>query len=75
VEIADSARKHGIEDDDIRHALRLPLRMVTQDPSKLLVIGPARDARLLEVVVLDPDTDPSVIHADILRPKFFDYLR
>jgi hypothetical protein len=29
---------------------------------------------LLEIVVLDPDDDPVVIHADALRQKFYRYL-
>ncbi|WP_234354111.1 hypothetical protein [Janibacter massiliensis] len=42
---------------------------------RLLVIGPDRLGRLLELVAV-PVTEPSrIIHADRLRPKFFDYLR
>ena len=74
MEIADSARKHGIADEDIRHAVRNELRTIAQG-DRLLVIGPARDAGLLEVVVLDPDDDPVAIHAMPLRPKFLDFLR
>ena len=41
---------------------------------RLLLIGADRRGRLLEIVVLDPDDDPVVIHADVLRPKFYRYL-
>jgi hypothetical protein len=70
VEIADSARGHGVTDVDIRHAVRLPMREVTLSSEKLLVIGPDTNGRLLEVVVIDPDEDdPAIIHAMPLRRK------
>jgi hypothetical protein len=71
MEIADSARKHGVEDDDIRHAVRHAVRAVLHG-DRILYIGPDRTARLLEVIVLD-DEDVA-IHAMQLRPKFYDYL-
>lgn len=77
VEIAGSARKHGIADEDILHALRNVLRYIEQDydgETRLFVIGADRGGRLLEIVAV-PATDPQrVIHADVLRPKFYDYL-
>jgi hypothetical protein len=74
VQIADSARRHGVNDEDIRAAVGLPLRLVWQDRSRLLVIGADTTGRLLEVVVLDPDDEPVAIHAMPLRPKFYRYL-
>lgn len=74
MEIADSARKHGISDDDIRHAVQMALRTISQDPDRLLVIGADRSGQLLEIVVLDPDDDPIAIHAMRLRRKFYRYL-
>jgi hypothetical protein len=71
VEIADSARKHGVADEDIRHAVRYALRVVLHR-DQILYIGPDRNARLLEVVVLDEND--VAIHAMQLRPKFYDYL-
>ena len=72
--IIDSARKHGIADADIRHAIRLELRTVG-DRERVLVVGPARSGQLLEIVILDHADDPVVIHAMPLRATFFDYLR
>lgn len=74
MEIADSARKHGVLDEDIRHAVRVPFRRVVQGPDRVLIIGPDRAGRLLEVVVIDPDDAPAAIHAMPLRRKFYDYL-
>jgi len=76
MEVAESARKHGVSDEDIDHAVRNPLRMVPSE-GRDLVIGADRAGRLLEVVVLDDDPreEPVVIHAMPLRPKFHHYLR
>jgi hypothetical protein len=75
VEIADSARKHGVLDEDMQHAIRHPVRVVPGD-GRDLVIGADRSGRLLEVVILDddPDQEPIVIHAMTLRVKFHRYL-
>jgi hypothetical protein len=76
VEVADSARKHGIRDEDMLHAIRHPARIVPGE-GRDLIIGADRSGRLLEVVVLDddPDLEPIVIHAVPLRPKFHRFLR
>jgi len=76
MEIADSARKHGIRDEDIEHVVRNPPWVVAGE-GRDLVIGADRSGRLLEVVVLDddPDEEPVIIHAMELRPKFHHYLR
>jgi hypothetical protein len=76
VEIADSARKHGVRDEDMLHAIRNPVRVVPGE-GRDLVIGADPSGRLLEVVVLDddPDEEPIVIHAMPLRPKFHRFLR
>jgi len=76
VRIADSARKHGVLDEDILHALRNPLRVVAGS-GRDLIIAADRAGRLLEVVVLDddPTEEPVVIHAMLLRPKFRNHLR
>jgi hypothetical protein len=75
VEIADSARKHGVPDEDMQHAIRHPVRVIPGD-GRDLVIGADRSGRLLEVVILDddPDQEPIVIHAMTLRAKFHRYL-
>ena len=74
MQITDSARKHGIDDDDISHAVRFELRTIAED-DRLLIIGPDRTGRLLEIVILDRDDEPLVTHAMPLRAKFYDYLR
>lgn len=71
--IAGSARKHGVAVGDMVHAARHPIAEVGQG-DRILLIGAGRDGRLLEVVMLDPDTDSVIVHAMALRPKFYAYL-
>ena len=42
---------------------------------RLLVIGPDQAGNLMEVVAVPAQTPLRIIHADTLRPKFYDYLR
>jgi hypothetical protein len=76
MEVADSARKHGIADADIVHAVRMQLRTVRLSPDRTLIIGAERTGRLLELVLLDAidGEPPCVIHAMELRPKFYKFL-
>lgn len=73
--ITDSARKHGISDDNMRHAAANYLREVWLDDDRSLFLGPDQSGRLLEIVVMNPDGDPTIIHADYMRPKFLKFLR
>ncbi|HMT33304.1 MAG: hypothetical protein IPL93_05515 [Actinomycetales bacterium] len=78
MEVATSARKHGVLDADIQHAWDQAIRLVEyeyQGEDRLLVIGPDRHGRLLELVAVPARTPTTIIHADQLRPKFYDYLR
>jgi hypothetical protein len=70
VEIHPSARRHGIADDDIRHAIEHSLVVddVGEEPDRWLVIGPDRASNLLEVIVLVSDEgDELIIHAMPMR--------
>lgn len=78
MEVTPSARKHGVEDADIQHAWRNAMRLVEYEylgEDRLLVIGPDRHGRLLELVAVPAQAPVRIIHADRLRPKFYDYLR
>jgi uncharacterized DUF497 family protein len=78
VEIRQSARRHGIGDADIQHAWANAMRLIEYDyegEDRLLVIGPDRQGRMLELVAVPTDQPARVIHADRLRPKFHDYLK
>lgn len=76
--IVDSARKHGIGDDDIVHAFDEAIRYVEYEydgEERLLIIGPDTAGRLLELVAVPAGEPTRIIHADRLRTKFYHYLR
>lgn len=72
MEILPSARKHGIPDDDIRHALTNAVTAITtpSQPDFTMLIGPDTAGHLLEVGVLDAENNDYVIHAMPARPKY-----
>jgi hypothetical protein len=51
VEIHGSARKHGVADEDIFHAVdhALAIEDIGEDPDRWLVLGPDRAVNMLEV--------------------------
>ncbi len=68
---------HGYTEAEILHAFRNALRIVLfeyQGEERVLVIGPAPDGTLMELVAVPADAPARIIHADTLRPKFFSYL-
>jgi hypothetical protein len=71
VRIAETARKHGIADEDMLHAARNPIAQWQLDDDFTMRVGPARDGSLLEVGVLGIDTDdPVTVHAMPCRPQY-----
>ena len=79
MEIHWSARKHGIPDAVILHALDNALTVIDLDPNadppKVLAVGPDRAGNLLEIIWLELADDVNlVIHAMPLRPIFYDLL-
>jgi len=75
VRIGEPARKHGVPDHDILHAIRYAIRRRYMGEDLTMLIGPASNGALLEVGVLDLEgEDPVAIHAMALRPKFYRFL-
>lgn len=71
VRVAEPARKHGIADHDMRHAVRNTVAQWRFDEDFTMRVGPARDGELLEVGVLGIDTDdPVIVHAMRARPQY-----
>ena len=71
MDIHPSARKHGIADEDIRHAVTNAMTIDDQDDDTRLYLGPARNADLLEVVtILRSDQAEVVIHTMRMRPGY-----
>jgi hypothetical protein len=73
--IYSSARKHGIADADIEHAIRNAMSIDDQDDDLRLYLGPTRNANLIEVatVVRGPRVE-AVVHAMEMRPKYRQFL-
>jgi hypothetical protein len=76
VEILSSARRHGISDDDIRHAVDNAISGVTADDQVgfTMLIGPDQAGNLLEVGVVEDDEIECVIHAMPARSKYLEVL-
>lgn len=77
VEIADSARQHGVDDASIIHAWENAIKFAEFEydgEERLLVIGPDVSGNLLALVALPVAEPTRIIHADRLRPKFYDAL-
>lgn len=71
MEIRQSARKHGVTDPEMHHAVNHPLVVYEQDDAKVLYLGPDPAGNLLEIVtVLRVDETEIVIHAMRMRRKY-----
>ncbi len=73
MEVHGSARKHGVGDEDILHAIdySLAIEDAGDDPDRWFVIGPDRAGNLLEVVVLTTVEGVELaIHAMPMRAQF-----
>jgi len=73
-----SARRHGIPDPDIRHALdhAIVTADTDEDPDKILYLGPDRAGNILEVITIARrDQSDLVIHAMPMRPTYEPLLR
>ena len=68
--VLQSARRHGVADDDVLHAHRHPLRTFDLDDGLVMVIGPDRSGRLLEVGVAMAEDLTFLVHAMPARAKF-----
>ena len=66
-----SARKHGVPDEDMMHAIRHHWRAYeTDDPDVTMFIGPSTTTEPLEVAVVSDDEGTAIIHAMKARKKF-----
>jgi hypothetical protein len=72
VQIHASARKHGISDADMLHAIRMAIRTYRHENLVMYIGADQAGIRILEVGVMDAtDVDPlRVIHAMSARSKF-----
>ena len=71
--ILDSARKHGISDDDMLKVICDPtvVYAIRPEPEKLLLLGFDSSARALEVITdTGADGQVYVIHADKITKQY-----
>lgn len=76
--VTESAFRHGVLEVDILHAFRNAVRFVEIEQygeERLIVIGPARSGNWLELVAMPAESADRIIHADQLRPKFYQFLK
>ena len=67
--VLDSVRKHGVDDPDMLHAYRYPVRVFHLDGLTMLV-GADEAGRLLEVGVVVGDGVPFIVNAMRAREQF-----
>lgn len=72
--MAQSARKHGVADEDMLHALRNPVHVFELDDGLTLVTGPDRAGSLTEVGFVVA-VDGVVVIVNALRPARPKFLR
>ena len=71
MDIEASARKHGVSDDDMPHAVRHHWRAFETDDSDVtMFIGPSTSSAPLEVGVVTDEDGVAVSHAMPARKKF-----
>lgn len=74
--IHPSARKHGVADDDILHAIEFARYIGDEDDEdRRLYLGPDGAANMLEVISLLENDDELVIHAMPMQTKYQSLLR
>jgi hypothetical protein len=68
--IAISARKHGVRDRDMIHALNHPILVDDLEEGLTMFVGADKAGNLLEVGVIDSSDGPIIIYAMPARPKY-----
>lgn len=64
-----TARKHGVNDDDMLHAYRNPIRVFGLD-DLIMLIGADQAGNLLELGVATGESVEFIVHAMPARPRF-----
>ena len=77
MEIVPTARKHGVSDDDIRHAFANAVAAITTpgQPDFTILIGPDLAVQFIEIGVLTAEDNDYVIHAMAARPKYLKMIK
>ena len=67
--VVATARKHGVNDDDMLHAYRNPIRVFGLD-DLIMLIGADQAGNLLELGVATGEGVEFIVHAMPARPRF-----
>ena len=67
--VVATARKHGVNDDDMLHAYRNPIRVFGLD-DLIMLIGADQAGNLLEIGVATGEGVEFIVHAMPARPRF-----
>ena len=68
--VAPSALKHGIEEADVLHAYRNPIRVWNLGDGFTMMIGASQAAIILEIGYIDGVEAIVIVHAMRAREKF-----
>jgi len=68
--IAESARKHGVSDEDMLHAYANPIRVFELDDGLTMIIGGNLAAIIYEFGVVEGTTASVIVHAMRARDKY-----
>jgi hypothetical protein len=68
--IAPSALKHGLDDEQILHAYRNPVRVWDLGDGFTMIVGPNKAAIFLEVGYVEGEQVHVIVHAMHAREKF-----
>jgi hypothetical protein len=75
VNILDSARRHGVADEDIEHAVAHALVVADDaDAERVLYLGPDRAGNLLEIVSVRMDDESAFVIDAMDMRKIYDHL-
>lgn len=71
-----TARRHGVSDDDIQHAIRLcQYREEYDDGGRILYLGPNQAGNMLEILSIREEDEELVIHAMPMQAEYETLLR
>jgi hypothetical protein len=68
--IVESARRHGVSDETILHAVNHSVLVEDLDEEMTMFIGPDRAGNLYEIGIVGTDEGPFVVHAMKARRKY-----
>lgn len=69
--VLESARRHGVGEADMLHAVEHALKVVPQDDGVTMYIGPARSShQMLEIGIVTWHGLAAINHAMPARPKY-----